>query len=114
MLVNPTSPGMPLNYYSNLYRVNQIPLENLPVKKTTESPVSPYLSDLENLKNEFLPSKLLAHLYNHFYPKFFEPSKYIIHHMDGKKHKSSSFLSMFNPFACETDESSGEGDMYGD
>lgn len=112
MKVNPSPLGMPLSYYSNLYRVNQLPPVPVTLKKALDTTTLPYTAHSDNFPKDFLSSKLLSHLYNHFYPKLTEPSKYIIHHVDSDEKKDFSLFSMLNPFECETDESDEETDDY--
>lgn len=115
MRANPSSSIIPLNHYTTVYRPNQIPRVATTVPKVIDTTTISYPSYLDNFPKDFLSTKLLSHLYS----QLLAPSKYAVHHLDDSsknkiRNKDGSLFRMFNPFLCESEESSGEGDDYDD
>lgn len=100
----------------NLLRSNQITpttIASAMRKSLTMTPYN-YATTIDNFPKDTFPSRNLAHSVKHHHHNYIRPpSKYIIHHVDesdNNEEDDDSFLSMLNPFECESEESDDEND----
>lgn len=98
-----------INYYK------KIPLATQTMKTLDSSPYITGMHNFDIFDRDFVPSKALSQLYNHFYhsKKPEKPNKYKIIHTDADS-SESSWLDYLNPFHCDEDYSERDADDEGD